>query len=283
MAGKSDQIWVSHSSIGDFLKCPRLYYLRNVYKNPKTNKKWTIMTPPLALGQAVHEVVESLSSLAREERFNTPLSKKFEIAWAKVSGEKGGFKSKEDEEKYKERGLSMLKRIEDNPGVLLNKAVKIKPREEDGKVSDFPLPRFKISTEDNIMLCGLIDWLEYRDEDNSVRILDFKTGKNDEDSKSLQLPIYYLIAKKCQKFPVSGASYWYIDKEDAPREIELPDEKKATEEILSVAKRIKLARSLNLMTCERGGCKHCLPFEALFNGGGKFVGISETNQEVYIL
>src|ERR1035437_4279352 len=32
---KFNAVWVSHSSIGDFLKCPRLYYLHNVYKNDK--------------------------------------------------------------------------------------------------------------------------------------------------------------------------------------------------------------------------------------------------------
>ena len=32
-------VWVSHSSMGDFLKCPRLYYLHNVYKNKNCGSK----------------------------------------------------------------------------------------------------------------------------------------------------------------------------------------------------------------------------------------------------
>jgi ATP-dependent helicase/DNAse subunit B len=283
MPSNSDAVWVSHSSMGDFLKCPRLYFLRNVYKNPKTNKRWTIMTPPLALGQAVHEVIEGLAALPREERFKDSLEKKFEVSWEKVSGEKGGFKTKIQEDEYKERGMRMILRVKQNPGVLANKAVKIKPREEDGRISDFQLPRYKLSAEDNIILCGKVDWLEYLEADNAVHIVDFKTGKNEEDSASLQLPIYLLLTKNCQKYAVSKASYWYINQDDAPKTVELPDEKYATEEILKVAKRIKLARSLNLMTCEKGGCKYCLPFEALFNGGGKFVGMSDMGQEIYIL
>lgn len=241
------------------------------------------MTPPLALGQAVHEVIESLASLPRAERFKEPLEKKFEKAWEKVAGERGGFKNREQEEEYKKRGLEMIKRVTKNPGILKNRAVRITPRDDDGKVSEFLLPRYKLSEEDNIILCGKIDWLEYIDRDKSVHIVDFKTGKNEEDAESLQLPIYLLLTKNTQKFPVSRASYWYIDREDKPKKVKIPDEKEASEKVLAIAKRIKLARQLDLMTCERGGCKHCLPFEALFNGGGKFVGMSESNQEIYVL
>ena len=51
-------VWVSHSSIGDYLKCPRAYYLKNIYKDPKNKKKIGIVNPALSLGSAVHEVVE---------------------------------------------------------------------------------------------------------------------------------------------------------------------------------------------------------------------------------
>jgi len=123
---KFKALWLSHSSIGDFLKCPRLYYLRVIYKDPRTGHKMTIMTPPLALGQIVHKVVESLSTLPTKDRFTISLLKKFESAWKKVSGEKGGFANRTQEAEYKERGINMLNKLEQNPGPLLNKAIKIK-------------------------------------------------------------------------------------------------------------------------------------------------------------
>jgi len=61
--------WVSHSSICDFQHCPRAYYLKNIYKDPKTNRKLQIISPPLALGQVVHTVLESLSKLPADKRF----------------------------------------------------------------------------------------------------------------------------------------------------------------------------------------------------------------------
>lgn len=276
-------VWVSHSSMADFLKCPRCYYLRNVYKSKQTNRKMNIITPPLALGQVVHEVIEGLSSLPREDRFKGPLLEKFEKSWEKVTGEKGGFKDSAEEEGYKQRGREMITRVVENPGVLLNKAVKIKPRTEKDRLSNFDLPYYQFSEPDNIILCGKIDWLEYMEADDSVHIIDFKTGKNEEDESSLQLLIYFLLAKNCQKFNVTRASYWYLDRDDAPGSIPLPEEREATERILEVAKRVKLARQLNLMNCHKGGCFACLPFEAVLRGEGKLVGVSDTNQDIFIL
>src|SRR3990167_3796097 len=143
--------WVSHSSIADFLACPKAYYLKNVYKDPKTNHKIQIMTPPLALGSVVHEVIESLSTISTANRFKEPLAPKFKNVWfEKVSGKKGGFFDKDSEEKYYNQGIEMIKRVVDHPGVLANLAVKI----------TMELPYYWLSEPDNIILCGKIDWLE---------------------------------------------------------------------------------------------------------------------------
>ena len=95
MKDKYKAVWVSHSSIADFIACPRAYYLRNVFKDPKTGHKITVTSPSLSLGSAVHEVVESLSVLPVDERLSISLLKKFDVAWQKVSGKVSGFKTKE--------------------------------------------------------------------------------------------------------------------------------------------------------------------------------------------
>ncbi len=267
--------WVSHSSISDFLKCQRSYYLKNIYKDPRTGHKIAIVTPPLALGLSVHTVLESLSNLPVEDRLKISLGKKFDVAWGKVSGKMGGFKSSMQEKEYKERGLAMLKRVEDNPGPILNRAVKIK--------SEMGLPNYFLSEEDNIILCGKIDWLEYLEDTDSVHIVDFKTGKNEESDDSLQLPIYLLIAKNTQKREVTKASYWYIDKSSELLEKKLPNEKEAYEKVYDIAKRIKLARQLEHFVCSKKGCIHCVPFERILRGEGEKVGISDTRQDIYIL
>lgn len=273
MKDKYSAVWVSHSSLGDYLKCPRAYYLRNVYRDPKSNKKISIMEPPLALGQAVHDAIEGLSKLSANDRFVEPLMTRFNKSWENVSGEKGGFTSSEQEQKFRERAEAMIKRVADHPGPLAHKAIKIRQ----------DLPYYWLSEEDNIILCGKVDWLEYVEDTDSVRIIDFKTGKFDEDPDSLQLPIYYLLATHTQTKPVTVISYWYLDRDDEPFDLPLPDPIESEKRVLEVAKKVSLARKLGHFVCREGGCRACRPYEAVIAGKAKHIGQNSFGQDLYIL
>lgn len=265
--------WISHSSLTDYLNCPRAYFLKNIYRDPKTNHKLQLVTPPLSLGSAVHEVLESLSVLPAKDRFRTPLLTRFEQAWAKFTGRRGGFFDIETEHRYKDRGVKMLKTIDENPGPLLNLAVKI----------DMDLPFYWLSEDDNIILCGKIDWLEYSSQKDTVHIIDFKTSKTEENPKSLQLPIYHLLVHNCQKRKVDSASYWYLDSSVNLTPKELPNLSEATDKVLKVAKRIKLARQLERFKCETNGCRYCEPFEEIITGRGELVGVGDFGHDLYVL
>ncbi len=286
MPDKYSAVWVSHSSMGDFLKCPRSYYLKNMYKNPKTGKKINMVSPALSLGSAVHEVVEGLAEFPADKRFENPseLLERFEKAWQKFEGKKGGFKTTEDEVEAKNRGKLMIERVMNNPGPLTEKIVKL----PEGEM----LPNFYLSEADNIILCGRIDWLQYVPADDSIHILDFKTGRNEENSDSLQLPIYQLLLDNLQKRKVSGASYWYLDSDDTPKEVQLIDLKESFERVYKVAKEVSDARARSkvegvekVFTCPRGdaGCFACTPFEKIIKGEAEFLGVGEWGQEIYLL
>lgn len=275
MSDYKPQTWVSHSSISDFLKCSKLYYFRNVYRDPITNHKLALINPAMALGQCVHAVLEALSSLPAEQRLSVSLIEKYEELWKDIAGKKGGFKSVEEEEAHKERGRLMLKRVMDNPGIIKNKAVKL-PN------PDNFIPNFLLSPEHNIILCGKIDWLEYLPEDDSVHIVDFKTGKNEEDSDSLQLPIYCLLVKNLQKRNIKKVSYWYLERDGDLTEMEIPDCDMAKERILKIALEIKEARQENNFICPKGGCFACLPFQAIINKQAQYVGMS-SYQDIYTI
>lgn len=273
---KYSAVWVSNSSINDFLSCRRLYYLRNVYKDPNTRHKINIINPSLALGSAVHEVLESLSFVPQEERFRDSLLIKYDLAWEKVKGKKGGFKSEAQEKEVKQRGAEMLMRVMDNPGPLLNKAIKI--RKDDPNY----LPNFYLSTEDNIVLCGRIDWLEYIEEDDSVHIIDFKTGLHDERPDSLQIPIYNLLVSNCQTKQVSCGSYWYLDRSDAPESVVLPSLDESKNSVIGIAREIKKTRENKDFACAKGGCRECDPFEDIINGNAEFVGTGTYGTDIYV-
>ena len=168
----------------------------------------------------------------------------------------------------------MLQKLIKNPGPLANLAVKIKD----------DLPNYWLSKEDNIILCGRIDWLEYLPKTDSVHIIDFKTSKNAVDAGSLQLPIYCLLVQNTQKRKVAKASYWYLEFSDMLEEKTLPDAEHAKEMVLKIAKQIKLARQLNRFKCPDGdGCRTCKPLEKIINNEAEYVGVNGFNQDTYIL
>ena len=274
MPDKFAATWVSHTSINDFLTCPRAYYLKNVYRDPETGHKVQLMSPPLALGSAVHEVIESLSVLPTDKRFEVPLLEKFDTAWKKITGKRGGFTSASVEQQYKQAGEDMLRRVMENPGPVSRLAVKIQT----------DLPQYWLSEEDEIILCGKIDWLEYLPESASVHIIDFKTSKSPERDDSLQLPIYLLLVHNTQQRTVAKASYWYLRLSDELEEKQLPDMKEAHEQILQVAKKIKTARKLERFKCPQGeqGCWACKDMELVVAGKAELVGVNDYKQDVYI-
>lgn len=133
-------------------------------------------------------------------------------------------------------------------------------------------------------MCGKVDWLEYVKEDDSVHIIDFKTSKREESENSLQLPIYHLLVTNTQKRKVSGASYWYLDFEDKPKQMPLPNLKEAEKKVYAEAKRIKLARQIERFKCPNGEfCQYCYPMEQIAKGKGELVGQSQYRQDIYIL
>jgi hypothetical protein len=231
------------------------------------------MEPPLALGQVVHAVLESIAGLTVEERHIENLMSIYDNEWKNVSGKRGGFHDGEEEKKFKDRGAKMIAKVIANPGPLAEKAIKIR----------MELPYYWLSEEDNIILCGKIDWLEYIPESDSVRIIDFKTGKFDEDEDSLQLPIYLLLAAHCQTKAIAGAAYWYLDRDDEPTAVSLPTGEDATKRVMEHAKMIALARKVERFICrQKDGCRVCRPLENILNGQAEYVGVGGYNQDIYI-
>jgi hypothetical protein len=107
-----------------------------------------------------------------------------------------------------------------------------------------------------------------------VHIIDFKTGKNQERQGSLQLPIYQLLVAHCQKWKVSKASYWYLETDDAPIEVELPDPEWSFRQVLEVAKDVKNIRQNSYYKCERDGCFVCKDYEVILEGKAELLGVS---------
>ncbi len=248
-------LWISHSAISAFKKCPRLYYMQYVYRNPETGNRLQIVNPYLSLGSAVHETVEELATLPIEERVNLSLAEKFEEVFSRYSGKKGGFISTKKEEEFKERGVSMVSRVEGSP---LLKRPSLEPQKK--------LPTLDLFQGEDIKLVGSLDWIELLDC-GGVHIVDFKTGNNKESNGSLQLPIYTILAKNNIKKEVKKVSYWYLQHDDDPVEHKVGDTESSLEEIKNISLKIKDSIEKNDFPCSYPGrCFACGDYNRIFQG-----------------
>lgn len=260
---EKETIRVSYSAINSFEKCIRLYYFRNIYRNSETGNRIQIVNPYFSLGLAVHETIDSVINTSPLKRVNIPLSKKLEVFWKKYEGKKGGFVSSKQELEFKKRGLVMLKRFRENP--LLSK----KSLKKTDKLS-------RIKLFDRIDLVGSFDWVEVL-EDESLHIIDFKTGRSKEGSQSLQLPIYKLLAKHNYNQEVRKLSYWYLDRDDQPVSRKSEDNKKTLAKIKEKAKKIQKTIQLSNFSCSSkyNRCFWCREYDNILSGKAERVGIDE--------
>ena len=96
-------IFVSYTSLSDFLKCPRSYYLKNIYRDPKSGNRIQIASPHLSLGSTVHDSIKWFLEMQGQVT-KDQLENKFRNFWLKYSGKRGGFTSKDEEAIFGRRG-----------------------------------------------------------------------------------------------------------------------------------------------------------------------------------
>lgn len=249
-------IYLSYTSLKDFLKCPNSYYLKNIYRDPKTAFRIQIASPYLTLGSTVHDSVkwylDNKGQAAKDQ-----LMQKFRNFWLKYRGKKGGFATLEEEGNFGNRGLKML----DN---FLNNAQRL---EKSAPAVTFP----KYNLVEDIVLIGNFDFVGEK-VDGSLHVVDFKTGANDEKD-SLQLYIYAILAEVNLEKEVSAASFWYLDRDDSPRQIVLDPLEGKLKWICEKAKELKAALQKNEWVCikkDRGFCRDCRDHQAILDGKGEF-------------
>lgn len=271
MAYNPNAIFISPSSISSFKSCPQAYYYSSVYKNPKTGLKVQLINPKLALGSTVHSILAQflfrLGGLKTKDQLINIMNR----FWADISGEKGGFLSKEEESKYKERALKMLEVFWANEHFRVVQPV---------KMPDFP----KVDLGEDIILTGKLDWIE-KEDDKNYHIVDFKTGEKEERNDSLQLPIYAVLASSYLKFSNIKTSYWYLDRDTGISRVNVPDLKEIVNQLKQIGLIIKNSRLTKSFRCSSGydSCWACKDLIEIVKGNCKLVAIDyNRKQEIYI-
>ncbi len=260
-------LWISHSALSSFSRCPRQYYLEYLYRNPDTGRRIQIINPYLSLGSAVHETIEGLIDVPINKRKNISLTERFSKIFENYSGLEGGFISSKKEEEFKERGVRMVERVEkssflENPSTGLD--------------VDFPSINL---IGDDIKLVGSIDWVEIL-PNGGAHIIDFKTGNSKESNDSLQLPIYFILAKNNLSRKVEKVSYWYLEHDNHPSSREINDLDSYIEILKEKAKEIKESIDKNDFPCSYPGrCFSCGDYNKIFQGEADLVSVNNNHKK----
>ncbi|TSC66515.1 MAG: Uncharacterized protein CEO21_156, partial [Microgenomates group bacterium Gr01-1014_80] len=103
------------------------------------------------------------------------------------------------------------------------------------------------------------------------RSVDFKTGTKDEEDP-LQLHIYAILAESNFQKAVSKISYWYLEREDFPKEAVLDSLEERLEWIKNKALKINEAVKEDNWVCIEGDSPYneCKSYQAIIDGKGEF-------------
>ena len=250
-----DALFISHTALKDFLKCPNSYFLKNRYRDPKTGYRLQIASGPMTLGSLVHDAIKWYLQTNRVANKDEVINK-FRNHWLKYRGKKGGFSSREEEGVFGKRGLQMLDNFLKNASIL------------EPNIPAYDFLRYRL--DEKIVFTGKVDFIGQL-ENESLHILDFKTGAKDEEDAT-QLHSYAIMAESTFQKPVSKLSYWYLDRDDSPKEAVLDPLEEKIDWIKDKALQIQDAISKDSWECieKDGPYNECQKYQKVIDGKGEF-------------
>lgn len=248
-------LFISYTALKDFLKCPKSYYLKNRYRDPKTGYRLQIASGPMTLGSLVHDAIKWYLQTNRVAE-KAQVINKYRNHWLKYRGKKGGFLSREQEGDFGKRGLEMLDNFLQNVSLL------------EPNIPAYDFLRYNLDA--GIVFTGKVDFIG-KLPDESLHILDFKTGAKDEEDAT-QLHSYGILAESNFQKPVSKLSYWYLDRDNTPKEAVLDPLEEKVEWLKDKALQIQEAIEKDNWVCieKDGSYNECGKYQAIIDGKGEF-------------
>ena len=249
----------SYSKLNVFDNCPKQYYLS--YLDPEVTlikKYFRKQRDYQTKGSAVHGAITLFHHLPSEKRTFKNLKESLLKAWFSDNnpwqepplGVSGGFKNLEHERKIYKESLILLKNFIQmetvNPEIFYLPTKKIKDSFEDYQEMIKPLAK-------DIFISGKFDRID-KAENNSLKIIDYKTGGGDQDE--FQLYFYKLLAELNFNKQVSIVSFFYLNKARI-KNFEVPEMKteKIKKQILKKIKKIKETKKFEIK--KSGLCNYC--------------------------
>lgn len=249
----------SYSKLKLFENCPQQYYFN--YLDPEIapiKKQFLKPRDYKVKGQAVHGAITLFYHLAQKKRTFDNLKKCLSQAWFSEKdpqkkmplGELGGFRDIEHERESYTESLNLLKNFfsikEPNLKLFYIPTNKIQDSFCDYEEMIKPVDKKRY-------ISGKFDRVD-KLADNTLRIVDFKTGKKDSDQ--FQLVFYKLLAELNFNLPVKMVSFYYLNRSEVV-DFDLSDINKR-----SITKEIKnkigeIEETKVFPPCFNGLCNHC--------------------------
>lgn len=179
---------LSPSKISTYQDCPRKYRFLYVDKLGPWFRK---ARPYFTLGSNVHAALKDFFAAPSDSRRPDRLEPLLEAHWAR---NRRGFKSADQEEAYKTRALEQLQQF---AGTFDPNAEPLMLEQRVGR---------KVS---GVRLRGIVDRVDR--EGNSAHLMDYKTGKTQNNMEPFSLYFYSLILQRFKGLPpVERLSYVFL-------------------------------------------------------------------------
>lgn len=255
----------SFSKLKLFEQCPKAYhfsYLDEVYSKMKSQlrKDPSNLWPFNTLGKAVHDAITLFLYLPEKEQTLENLKEQLKASWWSEAmpqkipplGKWGGFKDLEEERSYYKEALKLLA----NFYKTFDRKIKIKllpTRNIKRSIDDYK--KLIKPVNDDFDVSGKLDLVLDLDN-NSLEVVDFKTGKS-EEKDDFQLRFYKLLTELNFSQPVNKASFYYLRTGNIKEfSLEKDDLEKIKKEVIKKIKKTQAQKEYVVKPSKL--CKYCM-------------------------
>lgn len=222
-------MYLSYSRLASYIFCPYRYYLEYIEE----------IRPPFtasaSFGASLHRTLEGFYALPLNRPLLHDLFSLYFRRWLRY-----GYRSRDEEARYFDEGMTILEEyyerniLEFRPALFVEK-------------------RFSVDLG-GVEFAGVVDRVDKLDND-SYRVIDYKTAKRGETLESLQLPLYHLALERLFGYPPQDLLYYFLREQETMR-CEMREDKQ--EEALAMILRVAEGVRRNRFPKNRGeNCQAC--------------------------